>query len=428
MRCKLCLMELPQGQMVCPTCGLDNSSYQHENIPQNTTNAQQNTNLSSNQNTNIANQNLQETTTVHTVPPISNIKIEQNTMREPQPLNQPIDQSVTTNINLASTGSYENPSQEIINQTIQKSETPTNFTNPIISQNNTPSVPKNNEPISQIIQPQNSEIQTVSQMPNNQAVTKESVQISNNMNNMKKQSMIFHYIFMFLTGFSILISLLTAFLSHFNTSSMVPVAYSGVMLLGLILKANYGRILAMIQGVMTTIIGIIIAIILWWNNFIYRVIDPYLTIINSLPKVAMGPIIIIYFGANINSIIIMALLISVIVTIITVYNGFISTDQNRINLLKSFSASKYQIFKMVILPSSYPTIISSLKINVSMSLIGVIMGEFLVSKEGIGYLIMYGSQVFNLNLVISGIIILMIVSYLMYLIVSYIEKRLIKKD
>ena len=177
-----------------------------------------------------------------------------------------------------------------------------------------------------------------------------------------------------------------------------------------------------------TIIGIIIAIILWWNNFIYRVIDPYLTIISSLPKVAMGPIIIIYFGANINSIIRVALLISVIVTIITVYNGFISTDQNRINLLKSFSASKYQIFKMVILPSSYPTIISSLKINVSMSLIGVIMGEFLVSKEGIGYLIMYGSQVFNLNLVISGIIILMIVSYLMYLIVSYIEKRLIKKD
>ena len=120
-----------------------------------------------------------------------------------------------------------------------------------------------------------------------------------------------------------------------------------------------------------TIIGIIIAIILWWNNFIYNVIDPYHTITNSLPKVAMGPILIIYFGANINSIIIMALLISVIVTVITVYNGFISTDQNRINLLKSFSATKYQIFRMVILPSSYPTIISSLKINISMSLIGI---------------------------------------------------------
>lgn len=177
-----------------------------------------------------------------------------------------------------------------------------------------------------------------------------------------------------------------------------------------------------------TIIGILIAVILWWNNFIYKVIDPYLTAINSLPKVALGPIIIIYFGANMNSIIIMALLISVIVTIISVYNGFNETDPNKIKLLKSFNASKWQIFKLAILPSSYPTIIISLKINISMSLIGVIMGEFLVSKEGIGYLIMYGSQVFNLNLLMSGIIILMIVSIIMYKVVSGIEKILIKKD
>lgn len=177
-----------------------------------------------------------------------------------------------------------------------------------------------------------------------------------------------------------------------------------------------------------TVIGVIIAIILWWNNFLYKVIDPYLTVINSLPKVALGPIIIIFFGANISSIMIMALLISVIVTIITVYNGFNETDSNKIKLLKSFKATKWQILKTAILPSSYPTIISSLKINISMSLIGVIMGEFLVSKKGIGYLIMYGSQVFNLNLVMSGIIILMIVSIIMYKIVSYIEKILIKKD
>ena len=174
-----------------------------------------------------------------------------------------------------------------------------------------------------------------------------------------------------------------------------------------------------------TLLGIIIAIILWWNNFIYKVFDPYLTIINSLPKVALGPIIIILGGANMNSIIIMALLISVIITVVTVYNGFINTDKSRINLLKSLNASKFQILTNLILPSSYNTIISSLKISVSMSLVGVIMGEFLVSKEGIGYLIMYGSQVFNLNLVISGIIVLMIVSYLMYLLVYYLEKKLI---
>lgn len=119
-----------------------------------------------------------------------------------------------------------------------------------------------------------------------------------------------------------------------------------------------------------TIIGIVIAIILWYNRFISKVIDPYLTILNSLPKVSLGPILIIWVGANINSIIVMALLISVIITIITVYNGFISTDINKIKLLKSLGANKIQMLKYLILPNNYPTIISSLKINISMSLIG----------------------------------------------------------
>ena len=121
-----------------------------------------------------------------------------------------------------------------------------------------------------------------------------------------------------------------------------------------------------------TIIGIIIAIILWYNKFLAKVVDPYLTILNSLPKVSLGPILIIWVGANINSIIVMALLISVIITIITVYNGFISTDTNKIKLLKSLKANKFQMLKHLVLPSNYPTIISSLKINISMSLIGLL--------------------------------------------------------
>lgn len=226
-----------------------------------------------------------------------------------------------------------------------------------------------------------------------------------------------------LADFKIINTFITS--SPSNVVKTIITLYNDNNLFNNIWTTIYETIISFSLG---TIIGIIIAIILWYSNFLYKVIDPYLTIINSLPKIALGPIIIIFFGANIKSIIIMALLISVIVTIITVYNGFTSTDKNKINLLKSFSATKYQIFKLVILPSSYQTIISSLKINISMTLIGVIMGEFLVSKQGIGYLINYGSQVFNLNLVISGIIILMIVSYLMYIIVSYIEKILIKKD
>lgn len=179
---------------------------------------------------------------------------------------------------------------------------------------------------------------------------------------------------------------------------------------------------------LATILGTIIAIILWYSKFLFRVMDPYLTIINSLPKVALGPIIIIIFGANINSIIIMALLISLIITISNVYSGFENTDKNKIKLLMSFNASKWQILRYLIIPHNYHVIVNSLKINVSMSLVGVIMGEFLVSKKGIGYLINYGSEIFNLNLVFAGIIILLIVSYLMYLLVVYIEKVLIKNN
>ncbi len=175
-----------------------------------------------------------------------------------------------------------------------------------------------------------------------------------------------------------------------------------------------------------TLIGLFIASLMWWNDFIAKVFNPYLTVINSLPKVALGPILIIWSGANMKSIVIMALLISVIITIISVYHGFSGTDENKIKLLKSFKATKWQIFTHLILPGNISTIFNVLKINISMTLIGVIMGELLVSKEGIGYLIMYGSQVFNLNLVMTGIILLCIVSFVMYYIIVIIEKRLTK--
>lgn len=182
----------------------------------------------------------------------------------------------------------------------------------------------------------------------------------------------------------------------------------------------------LISFILATVLGIAIATVLWWNKFIAKALDPYLTIINSLPKVALGPIIIIWAGAGMKSIIIMALLISLILTIMNVYQGFIETDFNKIKLLKSFKATKRQLYFKLILPNSFSTIVSTLKINISMSLIGVIMGEFLVSKEGIGYLIMYGSQVFNLNLVMAGIVILCIVASIMYYAILCFEKVLLR--
>lgn len=136
-----------------------------------------------------------------------------------------------------------------------------------------------------------------------------------------------------------------------------------------IIITSYETIISFILG---TIIGLIIAIILWYNKFIAKVIDPYLTLLNSLPKVSLGPILIIWIGANIKSIITMSILVSVIITIININTSFNQTDKNKINLLKSFKATKFQILKYLIIPNNYNIIINSLKINISMSLIGLL--------------------------------------------------------
>ena len=173
------------------------------------------------------------------------------------------------------------------------------------------------------------------------------------------------------------------------------------------------------------ILSIGISILLYLYNNLYKVMDPFLTCLNSLPKVALGPMIIIITGANIKSIVLMAVLINIIVSTIVITNGFYGTDRVRLKLMKTFGASKYQILKYLVIPSNYKTIISSFKLNISMSMIGVITGEFLVSQKGLGYLIIYGTQVFNLNLVISGILLLVVISYVLYKIVEIMEKILL---
>lgn len=187
------------------------------------------------------------------------------------------------------------------------------------------------------------------------------------------------------------------------------------------IKITFYEIL--ISFIISILISFIISTLMWLSKILSKILDPYLTIINSLPKVALGPLIIIWFGASIKSIIFMSLLISTFITIINIYNGFISTNNNYITLMKSFGASKFQIYKYVIIPSNYTNIISALKINISMNFIGVIMGELLVSKQGIGYLIMYGSQVFNINLVITGIFLLGIISFILYYFITLFDKK-----
>ncbi|MDD3401492.1 MAG: ABC transporter permease [Eubacteriales bacterium] len=196
--------------------------------------------------------------------------------------------------------------------------------------------------------------------------------------------------------------------------------YNEGSLLGHIGITLYETVMGFLLG---TGIGVLIAIVLWWLPLVNRILDPYLVVLNALPKIALGPILIVWIGAGRASIIVMAVLISFVVTAVTVLAGFMETTDEKQLLMRTLGANKWQIFQKVVLPASVPNLISALKISVGMSWVGVIVGEYLVSQAGLGYLIVYGGQVFKLDLVMASIVVLCVLAALMYYAVALIEKR-----
>lgn len=255
-----------------------------------------------------------------------------------------------------------------------------------------------------------------------------SVEHKNYLKKLKKEKFIITFFKIFIIVFLLILWELLARFNIINTFLMS--SPSKVMITTIDLFKNYDLIShifitsyeTILSFSIATLIGIIVASIFWINKTIAKIFDPYLTVLNSLPKVSLGPLIIIWMGANTSSIILMAILIEVFTTIISLYNAFIKTDYYKILLFKSLHASKFQIFTKLVFRGNLPTLINTLKINVSLSLIGVIMGELLVSKKGLGYLINFGSQTFNLNLVITSIFILGILSYIFYMIIDKLNK------
>jgi NitT/TauT family transport system permease protein len=175
-----------------------------------------------------------------------------------------------------------------------------------------------------------------------------------------------------------------------------------------------------------TLGGTLIAILLWWSPKVAHILEPYIVVLNSIPKVALGPVFIVWLGSGTPAIIAMALAISIIVTVMMVFNGFNEVDPDKIKLLKSFGATRGQVMAKVTLPASVPTIIAALKVNLGLSLVGTIVGEFLVSKEGLGYLIVYGGQVFNMSLVMASVLILCVVAVILYYAVSVLERKVVR--
>lgn len=178
--------------------------------------------------------------------------------------------------------------------------------------------------------------------------------------------------------------------------------------------------------ILGTVLGTLIAICLWWSETLSRLLDPYLVVLGALPKTALGPIFIVWIGAGTASIIAMTLAISLVVTILDMHVGFLSTDPQKIRLMRTLGASRRQILWKLVFPANYDTLFNTLRVNVGLSWVGVIMGEFLVSKAGLGYLIVYGSQVFNMDLVMATVFLLAVAAVVMYQGILWLE-HILKK-
>ncbi len=179
----------------------------------------------------------------------------------------------------------------------------------------------------------------------------------------------------------------------------------------------------LISFCLVIVLGLSGAVLLWSSKTISEILEPYLVMLNSLPKSALAPILIVWLGNNIKTIIVAAVSVAVFGSVLTLHNGFSSVDPDQIKLIRSLGGTRRDILTKVLLPGSIPLIISNMKVNIGLCLVGVIIGEFLAANQGLGYLIIYGSQVFKMDMVVMSIVILCVVSAVLYQGIAYLEKR-----
>ena len=175
------------------------------------------------------------------------------------------------------------------------------------------------------------------------------------------------------------------------------------------------------------IISLICATLLWYSKTLSEIMEPYLVVLNSLPKSALAPLFIVWLGTGINTIIVAGISVAIFGSVISLYAGFKQVDKDKLKLIYTLGGTRYHAFSKVVLPASIPVILSNMKVNIGLALVGVIIGEFLAARRGLGYLIIYGSQVFQLNMVITSIIILCIIAMCLYQLIQHLEHFYLKK-
>ena len=213
----------------------------------------------------------------------------------------------------------------------------------------------------------------------------------------------------------------------FSSPSLVMQCSYSMMLDGsLFVHIGVTLLETLISFLLVFLLGITTAMLLWYSDKLSEILEPYLVILNSLPKSALAPLLIVWLGTGIKTIIVAGISVAVFGSIISLYTGFHEVDKNKLTLIRTLGGNKRDSFMKVVLPSSIPTVISTIKVNIGLALVGVIIGEFLAARQGLGYLIIYGSQVFQLHMVIMSIVLLCIIALGLYQGIQLLERKVTK--
>ena len=183
----------------------------------------------------------------------------------------------------------------------------------------------------------------------------------------------------------------------------------------------------LISFLLVFLFSLLTAVLLWLFHSLSRVLEPYLVVLNSLPKSALAPLLIVWLGANMKTIIVAGMSVAVFGSILTIYTGFSEVDPEKVKLIYTLGGSRRDVLWKVVLPSSIPIFVNTMKVNIGLCLVGVVIGEFIGSRQGLGYLIIYGSQVFQLDMVLMSIVILCIMAMILYQIINLVEKHCLKR-
>lgn len=199
---------------------------------------------------------------------------------------------------------------------------------------------------------------------------------------------------------------------YLNAPHQIPLLHIGVTLTETV-----------VSFLLIVLISLAAATLLWYSKRLSEITEPYLVVLNSLPKSALAPLLIVWLGTGIDTIIVAGISVALFGAIINLYTGFLQVDPEKLKLIRTLGGSRRDTFFKVVLPASIPTILSSMKVNIGLALVGVIIGEFLAARRGLGYLIIYSSQVFQLDVLITSILILCIIAMGLYQVVQFIEHR-----